>query len=368
MTVRRQKVNGKLVWVVDIKWRHPDGEVERVRQVSPIQTRKGGEARERALREGLQNGTVGKRARPTSEVPVRAVPTLAQFWNRFLREHCEAQGQKPSGIRRKREAYSTWLEPRLGHLQLDRITSADVAQLRSAMAEAGRGSSSMNNAVSTLSMMLKKAKEWGVLSEIGCETKLIKVPTAAPKFYDFGEYERLVGAAAACGPRELALVLLGGDAGLRRGEIRALTRRACGHGRGGKLLVEQAVSDDVIVATKGLAFRSVPMTARLANALKALPNGCSDMALASPTGDTLSKETVRSWMRRAQAGAGLRSAGDIHILRHTFCTHLAMKGVPVNTIQRLAGHKHLTTTLRYMHVVDGAAEDAIRILESERAI
>jgi hypothetical protein len=33
--------------------------------------------------------------------------------------------------------------------------------------------------------------------------------------------------------------------------------------------------------------------------------------------------------------------------------------VPPVTIQKLAGHKHLTTTMRYMHVVKGADEAAI---------
>jgi integrase len=68
---------------------------------------------------------------------------------------------------------------------------------------------------------------------------------------------------------------------------------------------------------------------------------------------------VRSLVKRAQHDAGLEATGNVHILRHSFCTHLAMAGKPPTVIQELAGHRHLATTMRYMHVVKGAKEDAI---------
>ena len=53
-----------------------------------------------------------------------------------------------------------------------------------------------------------------------------------------------------------------------------------------------------------------------------------------------------------------------HPLRHTFCSHLAMKGAPAKTIQELAGHADLSTTLKYMHLAAGAKEQAIALLEA----
>jgi site-specific recombinase XerD len=56
----------------------------------------------------------------------------------------------------------------------------------------------------------------------------------------------------------------------------------------------------------------------------------------------LNETALRSWMERAQRKAGLRvNKGQIHILRHTFCSRLAMKGVPAKVIQELAGHADL---------------------------
>ena len=39
------------------------------------------------------------------------------------------------------------------------------------------------------------------------------------------------------------------------------------------------------------------------------------------------------------------------------------RGVPVRSIQALAGHQELSTTLGYMHVSPQAIEDAVRVFE-----
>jgi hypothetical protein len=46
----------------------------------------------------------------------------------------------------------------------------------------------------------------------------------------------------------------------------------------------------------------------------------------------------------------VEATGNVHILRHTFCSHLAMRGAAPKAIQNLAGHQHLSTTMRYMHL------------------
>ena len=65
-----------------------------------------------------------------------------------------------------------------------------------------------------------------------------------------------------------------------------------------------------------------------------------------PIGD----RTVHRIYHAAKARAGVRKAGGIHALRHAFATHLLEAGVDIHTIQRLMGHGHISTTMRYFHL------------------
>jgi site-specific recombinase XerD len=49
-----------------------------------------------------------------------------------------------------------------------------------------------------------------------------------------------------------------------------------------------------------------------------------------------------------------------HTLRHTFGTQLALAGVHINTIRKLMGHKHISTTQIYLHADAGTLRDAMK--------
>src|SRR3954464_1057233 len=80
-------------------------------------------------------------------------------------------------------------------------------------------------------------------------------------------------------------------------------------------------------------------------------------------GSAFTTKMVADHVRRAAKRAGLVSSGA-HILRHTFCSHLAMRGAPARAIQELAGHQDIGTTQRYMHLTPAALDAAIRLLDS----
>jgi site-specific recombinase XerD len=66
----------------------------------------------------------------------------------------------------------------------------------------------------------------------------------------------------------------------------------------------------------------------------------------------------------AQSDAPAFVTGRLHILRHTFCSRLAMRGATAKAIQELAGHVSLSTTQRYMHLSPAAKEGAVRLLNA----
>ncbi len=53
-----------------------------------------------------------------------------------------------------------------------------------------------------------------------------------------------------------------------------------------------------------------------------------------------------------------------HSLRHTFCTSLISKGVPITSIAKLVGHSDVSTTMIYAQIVQETVDDAIDKLES----
>ena len=65
----------------------------------------------------------------------------------------------------------------------------------------------------------------------------------------------------------------------------------------------------------------------------------------------------------AKEKAGIRKRCGIHGLRHAFATHLLEAGVDLHRIQRLLGHGHITTTMRYLHLAQRHLENTASPLD-----
>jgi integrase len=252
------------------------------------------------------------------------------------------------------------LVPALGHRRLDAIGNEDVQRLKCRLGS--MAPKSVNNVLTVLNMLLKKAVEWEVIERMPCSVKLLRVPKAsATSFYDFDDYERLVAGAKVADSRAYLLVLLGAEAGLRSGEMVALEWTDIDLARG-RLCVQRSAWRGQVSSPKGGRLRYVPLTNRLAAALRGHRHLRGARVLYRDDGSPLTQGAVRGFLRQAARRAGLVAAGP-HKLRHSFCSHLAMRGAPARAIQELAGHQDLSTSQRYMHLSPAAIERAIRLLD-----
>jgi len=265
---------------------------------------------------------------------------------------------KPSGIAAKETILRRHVVPLMGHKTLDLITNEDVQHLKLQLAT--KAPKTVNNVLATLRRLLSVAVEWGVIDEMPCTIRQVKMSPPVMSFHDFDAYEQLVKAAKIIDVNTYLIVLLGGEAGLRCGEMMALESSDVDL-RKRQLQISRSEWKGQVSATKGGRVRYVPMTCRLASVLRASRHLRGSRVLMDH-GRTLSQKMVQDRVRRAARRAGLAQQG-VHILRHTFCSHLSMRGAPVAAIQALAGHANLGTTQRYMHLSPAAIESAIKLLD-----
>lgn len=81
-------------------------------------------------------------------------------------------------------------------------------------------------------------------------------------------------------------------------------------------------------------------------------------------GGLLETRATYHHLHRICRRAGLRKIGW-HVLRHTFASHLAMRGVPMRGIQELLGHATIMMTTRYAHLSPDTRRDYVNLLDEK---
>jgi integrase len=356
--VREWKRGTHVGFEVDIRFTYPDGTPLRQRIKAPVESKSAakrwGEARERELLIRPSPALLEQQEEQHKEVP-----TLREFGPRTITQHARANRQKASTIYAKERIFANHLYPPLGDHRLDAITDERIECLKADLSR--KAPKTVNNVLTVLSKTLRLAVKWKVIGTMPCTIELLRVSNLVPKFYEFAEYRRLVQAARGLDPRALLVVLLGGDAGLRASEMMGLRGEDVDLRRS-QLVIERAVWRDVVDSPKSGRGRIIPMTHALAEVLAKMPLERGTTVLRRDDAGAVRQRDLRRWLQAAQRQAHVTVTYGPHVLRHTFCSHLAMRGAPGKAIQDLAGHTSLTTTQRYMHLSPSARQGAIGLL------
>ena len=117
---------------------------------------------------------------------------------------------------------------------------------------------------------------------------------------------------------------------------------------------------------KGGRARTVDLPQSLVDALKAYRHLKGPYVFCQPDGTALTPGLLTWPLHRALRRAGIaRDQGRIgwHDLRHSYGSHLAMRGVPLKVIQELMGHASMEMTLKYAHLSPETKQNAVQVLD-----
>lgn len=353
----KRKTDG---WEYEIKMKLPNGEFFQERRKSSLgsKTNTARFAEERAahvMRESLLPRPVTK----------KTVPTVAEFEKQFM--VFSKTNNKPSTVYAKEWMLRVHLIPYFGAKTLDQIGPADIEDFKAKKLDEGCQKKSINNHVMTLRKMLNLALEWGVVEKVP-KVKAFKLKTnfvTDDMFLGFDEAERFIRAA----PKEwLAFLIVAIKTGLRLGELLALKWEDIDLVTG-QIVVRRTLWNGQEGPPKGGLNRIVPLSDEAITTLKAHRAATllkSAYVFCDSTGKRLTHSMLKDVVPKTCLKAGLAKRITTHGLRHSFASHLVMRGVSLRAVQELLGHESIEMTLRYSHLSPDVKRDAVKLLDTPR--
>jgi site-specific recombinase XerD len=244
---------------------------------------------------------------------------------------------------RTREAYLACVTALARHYgrSPDGLDSAQIqSYLLHLIAEKKFAYASVNQAVCSFRFLFDAVLGHKTLA---LEIPMAKIPKRLPQILSREEVSRLFAAAASLRARTVLMSTYA--AGLRVSEVCALQvadiesapDRMClkvRQGKGGQ--DRYTLLSPRLLETLRLYWRNRrPRTWLFPNRAGTAP---------------IDHKTAQRMYYAARDAAGIPREGGIHCLRHAFATHLLEAGVDLPTLQRLLGHGHISTTMRYLHL------------------
>lgn len=258
-----------------------------------------------------------------------------------LLAHLEVRELSPRSIKN----YKTDLSQLAQHLGTTPMLEATAADLRAWQAWQHRRGVKASTVRRKMSCV-RGFYQWAIKTEQiardpSTNLEAPKIPERLPRHLTDAQTEALLGALErhdSIALQEAAIVQTLYFTGIRAGELRGLDVESWDR-EGGTLQV----------IGKGNRERRVPVPPQLAEVLtrhmKEHPTGAGPL-FRHWEGGRESYDNILRAVKRAGRRAGIGKVTP-HQLRHTFATRLVNRGVPINVIQKLLGHKQISTTTIY---------------------
>jgi integrase len=264
------------------------------------------------------------------------------------------KGFKSHVVRELRETFGGRRLSEISYLDLE--TFRNRRKATPTKAGKPRTDASVNRDMAILGHMLSKAVEWGML-EVSPFKKgkrlMFRENNHRLRFLSEAEIEALLQACddlKANSPHLRPIVETALLTGMRRGEVLSLKWEQI---RNGFIYLQE---------TKANKARQIPINDRLAEVFREVRRGNhlkSPYVFCDFRGNRF--QAVKRSFATVCKRAGLENV-RFHDLRHTFASHLVMKGASLKAVQELLGHADIKMTMRYSHLSQAHLKESVSLL------
>jgi integrase len=342
-------------WEYHIKLVLPTGGLFEERKKSPVN----GKANTQRYAEERAAHAVRASVAPQPAAVKTEVVTVSEFQEQFMT--FSKTNNKPSTVSAKEGLLRVHLIPFFGSMKLDAIGPAEVERYKALKLDEDFEKKSINNHLTALRKLLNLAVEWGALDRASKVRgfNLKQEYVSEDEYLTFEESDRLIRAAA---PEWLAFIIVALKTGLRVGELLALKWQdidlVAAH-----LIVRRTLWRDQEGPPKGGRNRKVPLSDEALATLKAHRHLRGPYVFCGPSVERLTHSMVKDVVPDACRRAGLGKRVTTHGLRHTFASHLNIRGATLKAVQELLGHESIEMTLRYAHLTPDVKREAVQLLD-----
>ena len=342
----------------------PTGERLRIRETNKRWRRKDAIAYEREVRAAILNGTYGQESTIDRTLLVR------DFIDEYMEAHVAVECA-PSTYEDRQGLIDNHIVPFFGSMRLTDLDERAIARFKAHQKKLkyknGKprlSDATINNHIGVLSSMLNVAYEWRKIERVPTIKwlRLRQRDDQQLKFLDFGEAERFLEAAGS----DRSILLVGLRTGMRPGELIGLKWEDVDLIKG-EVIIQRTLSKGVEGPTKGGRHRTVPLSEDARDALKGLESRSKLRGVYvfsdAETGSPYTLRELDTKVRRACRVAGIKRISP-KAMRHTFASHLVMRGQTLMVVQRLMGHRKLRTTQVYAHLSPSFNSDIVNCLDA----
>ena len=272
--------------------------------------------------------------------------TLKELINLYLKEFSKPNKRSYIGdVSRANNLLSYFGENKL----VAEITPLDIEKFKAYRKDKVKPAT-INRELALLKHVYTKGIEWGkVFDNPVKKVKLFKEDNRRSRFLSQEEIGRLL----ACANGQLKAILITAlHTGMRRSEIFNLKWKD----------IDFETGYITVLNSKNGEKRDIPLSATLTKTLKNVIRYIGSEYVFRGKHGELVKDISRSFATTLSKAA--ITDFRFHDFRHTFASHLVMKGTDLKTVQELLGHRTFEMTLRYSHLSPDHKRKAIQNMDT----